>query len=290
MTHTFSRMKSDRSGFTLIELLVVIAIIALLAAILFPVFGRARENARRSSCMSNMKQLGLGMMQYTQDYDEHMPIGTQPLYTDYRCGIGWGGQLFPYIKSAQVYRCPSDLTAEPTAPAVVVSYGANNQNMEEDLPGAGIYELHNSHLAQMNAPAKTVMFFEGSGSTANVSSPLEAGAATYSCVGRGDANIWCVGGSSSVGPLKYSTGYFGGRSYGSAACANGAGFTSMCHDGAQGRHLEGANYLMCDGHAKWFKGSAVSGGINAANAGAAQTSGSAAGTGDSTYAITFSHT
>ena len=67
--------QKHRRGFTLIELLVVIAIISLLAAILFPVFSRARENARRSSCLSNLKQIGLGMMQYTQDYDERYPMG-----------------------------------------------------------------------------------------------------------------------------------------------------------------------------------------------------------------------
>lgn len=63
-----------RRGFTLIELLVVIAIIALLAAILFPVFARARENARRASCQSNLKQIGLSVVQYTQDYDETFPL------------------------------------------------------------------------------------------------------------------------------------------------------------------------------------------------------------------------
>lgn len=65
--------KQNRTAFTLIELLVVISIIAVLAAILFPVFARARENARRASCMSNLKQIGLGFMMYTQDYDEMMP-------------------------------------------------------------------------------------------------------------------------------------------------------------------------------------------------------------------------
>src|SRR4028118_675254 len=74
-THSASKMlrRAAHRGFTLIELLVVIAIIAILAAILFPVFSRARENARRASCMSNLKQIGLGVMQYVQDYDERYP-------------------------------------------------------------------------------------------------------------------------------------------------------------------------------------------------------------------------
>src|SRR5215216_1456391 len=91
----------QKRGFTLIELLVVIAIIAILAAILFPVFARARENARRSSCQSNLKQIGLGLMQYTQDYDEAMPIIWN--------GEGeWMDAVQPYIKSYQLFVCPSD--------------------------------------------------------------------------------------------------------------------------------------------------------------------------------------
>jgi prepilin-type N-terminal cleavage/methylation domain-containing protein/prepilin-type processing-associated H-X9-DG protein len=88
------------NGFTLIELLVVISIIALLAAILFPVFGRARENARRSSCQSNLKQLCLGIAQYTQDYDE-------TLCTAVIQGVQWTTLVQPYVKSTQIYRCPS---------------------------------------------------------------------------------------------------------------------------------------------------------------------------------------
>ncbi len=101
---------SKRQGFTLIELLVVIAIIAILAAILFPVFGRARENARRSSCQSNLKQIGLGIMQYVQDYDEKYPT------TNGSPGFGgglagqfgrWRMAIFPYVKSSQIFTCPS---------------------------------------------------------------------------------------------------------------------------------------------------------------------------------------
>jgi prepilin-type N-terminal cleavage/methylation domain-containing protein/prepilin-type processing-associated H-X9-DG protein len=117
-----SRAISGAKGFTLIELLVVIAIIAILAAILFPVFARARENARRASCSSNMKQIGLGMMQYTQDYDEGLPLPklADSPSTDY--GRRWRGPIFPYVKSAQLFVCPSNTasanTMEPAVPAL----------------------------------------------------------------------------------------------------------------------------------------------------------------------------
>ena len=98
---------SRKSGFTLIELLVVIAIIAILAAILFPAFAKARESARRISCTSNMKQIGNALMQYTQEFDEkfpnrtmNFPGGTPP----YR---SWAGTIQPYLKSTDVFRCPS---------------------------------------------------------------------------------------------------------------------------------------------------------------------------------------
>ena len=100
-----------RAGFTLIELLVVIAIIAILAAILFPVFARARENARRASCQSNLKQIGIGVMQYTQDYDEKLSHydgqgtpGADSFTTD---DVLWADVLQPYVKSKQIFICPS---------------------------------------------------------------------------------------------------------------------------------------------------------------------------------------
>jgi prepilin-type N-terminal cleavage/methylation domain-containing protein/prepilin-type processing-associated H-X9-DG protein len=95
-----------RRAFTLIELLVVIAIIALLAAILFPVFARARENARKSSCANNLKQIGVGILQYVQDYDETMPNlrnNTAP-----NTGGTWQQRIYPYVKNQQLFLCPSN--------------------------------------------------------------------------------------------------------------------------------------------------------------------------------------
>lgn len=136
------------SGFTLIELLVVIAIIALLAAILFPVFARARENARKSSCLSNMRQLGLGFLQYTQDYDERLPAGggsgsfpnDPPVATNTYaqwvqgptsgctvtnpCRPDYGG-LFPYVKSTQIYLCPSVTLPKGISYSMNMTGGAN---------------------------------------------------------------------------------------------------------------------------------------------------------------------
>jgi prepilin-type N-terminal cleavage/methylation domain-containing protein/prepilin-type processing-associated H-X9-DG protein len=115
-------VNSRTHGFTLIELLVVIAIIAILAAILFPVFGRARENARRASCQSNLKQIGLGFQQYIQDWDEKLPLSTDGPTGSGKLG-GWmyfenfnspttfkpdQGGVYTYIKSTQVFICPSD--------------------------------------------------------------------------------------------------------------------------------------------------------------------------------------
>jgi prepilin-type N-terminal cleavage/methylation domain-containing protein len=105
-------------AFTLIELLVVIAIIAILAAILFPVFAAAREKARQIACLSNLKQLGLAVVQYTQDNDEHFPCGdnwigeqttgTGPDYGGVDAPYGWKYQVYPYVKSDGVFICPDD--------------------------------------------------------------------------------------------------------------------------------------------------------------------------------------
>ena len=117
----FKINSSRHSAFTLIELLVVIAIIAILAAILFPVFGRARENARRSSCQSNLKQIGLGAMQYTQDFDEKIvPVAVYTTET-----VTWPRLISPYMKSTQVFSCPSNSNST-NATHIVGSGGTQN--------------------------------------------------------------------------------------------------------------------------------------------------------------------
>jgi prepilin-type N-terminal cleavage/methylation domain-containing protein/prepilin-type processing-associated H-X9-DG protein len=130
-----------RRAFTLIELLVVIAIIAILAAILFPVFAQAREKARATSCLSNMKQIGLGIMMYSQDYDETYPLFyagnctnpssriTNPLDATGPLRLNmWQAQIHPYLKSWDIYACPSDGVATSKDPVIKfhnLSYGYN---------------------------------------------------------------------------------------------------------------------------------------------------------------------
>ena len=105
-----------RRGFTLIELLVVIAIIAILAAILFPVFARAREKARQTSCLSNIKQITLGTLMYAQDFDERLPQSGHWLYVGgVRTMMTWHRAIEPYLKNAQILRCPSSSSSNVNA-------------------------------------------------------------------------------------------------------------------------------------------------------------------------------
>ncbi len=141
------RKSFSRSGFTLIELLVVIAIIAILAAILFPVFARAREAARQSSCLSNTRQWGVAAMAYTQDYDETLPPGANPP------GVsgGWMGLLEPYVKNTQLRKCPS-LPASYN-----YGYGWNYQNLGYYSGGSGTYSNWGVSLAAFTKPADTIL-------------------------------------------------------------------------------------------------------------------------------------
>ncbi|MBC8134327.1 MAG: DUF1559 domain-containing protein, partial [Fibrella sp.] len=122
---------SNRRAFTLIELLVVIAIIAILAAILFPVFAQAREKARQASCLSNLKQLGLGVIQYVQDYDETYPIGVGEGSYGTNPTAHWQQAIVPYVKADGIFACPSDPEAgrieSATTPwkGILTSYAGN---------------------------------------------------------------------------------------------------------------------------------------------------------------------
>jgi prepilin-type N-terminal cleavage/methylation domain-containing protein/prepilin-type processing-associated H-X9-DG protein len=169
---------NGKRGFTLIELLVVIAIIAILAAILFPVFARARENARRASCVSNVKQIMLGVMQYTQDYDEKYPPSYT--YTPAISGV-WYTYTQPYLKSAQIFKCPSDsnndlatMSALGDGNGYVVSYAANFY-LGGDIP------VSIASLSSVQSPSTTVymsdagMQADGDNGTVRAASPIKNG-------------------------------------------------------------------------------------------------------------------
>jgi prepilin-type N-terminal cleavage/methylation domain-containing protein/prepilin-type processing-associated H-X9-DG protein len=151
-----------RLGFTLIELLVVIAIIAILAAILFPVFAQAREAARKSSCTSNLKQIGNAWMMYAQDYDERTNINTWNPNdgTGNTCIRNFGVRLQPYLKNYQVLRCPSD-----SAPWSTVDMQDNYNNPAlPQIPVTGSYAMYSwgeRALAELEAPADFFVVWDG---------------------------------------------------------------------------------------------------------------------------------
>ncbi|RYX85992.1 DUF1559 domain-containing protein [bacterium] len=268
-----SSFKSN--GFTLIELLVVIAIIAILAAILFPVFARARENARRSSCMSNLKQIGLGFLQYTQDYDEQYPVGV--LTNGVPRGNGWAGQVAPYIKSIQIFRCPSDPTTPNQSGNPIISYAENT------AMGFPINGWSGPKIAGFTETPKTVMAFEVRGASFNPSNDAYVGG---SPAGNGYGSNDNLLPTYNPNEIFYATGYMPNRANDLRYDANSPG------SGRYGRHMDGANYLLCDGHVKFYKPDAVSAGLAAPSPTSPETADTppynAAGTAVTTRQITFS--
>ena len=209
--------QKTKKGFTLIELLVVIAIIAILAAILFPVFARARENARRSSCSSNLKQIALGFKQYIQDYDEKYPIigGAD--------NTGWAIAIQPYLKSTQIYQCPSE-TAPPTN---VDSTDTANYGKATGTGGFTDY-YYNTAIA--------------GGSSSGTVSGLNESSMNYisNTVLNGDG----------IGSTTVPTGADGGNQIASARYNT---VKEALPTQTTARHLEGNNYSFADGHVKWLR-------------------------------------
>lgn len=283
--YSASTSRKSFQGFTLIELLVVIAIIAILAAILFPVFAQAREKARQASCISNNKQVGLAILQYVQDYDESMPSGV------YQPGLGWMGQTYPYMKNAQVYKCPDDNTPNIAASASNFAKYAASYVYNLNIP------VSSPALAGLNAPANIVLGAEGKGDNAEIpvngewsGTGLPANNYEMSMASDGLTRIvYEPDGLMSVGGPQLETGYMGGYQYHTPP---GLPYNIWVLRAATfgGRHSDGAVYIMGDGHAKWFKPNAVSCGTNATGANdlANYATYQAAGTGSGGYAVTFS--
>jgi len=293
-------MRTARTqGFTLIELLVVIAIIAILAAILFPVFAQAREKARQISCLSNDKQIGLAFMQYVQDNDEDYPAGNinfQNIAPNTSApaaaagaaanqwGAGWSTSIFPYVKSNGLMKCADDSTSVQSNN--VGTYSPVSYFLNSNIAAGGT----GGSNAQFTAVASTVVLGECTG-VQSLLGTVPAGAAITDAVGDGYDAIYDnggIGGTDANAP-KYATGRLGSGVAGTPQqVAQGTGAAAAQHAG------NGANYLLADGHAKFLKPTQVSPGGNAASStnGAGATQGAAAGTSalnvGGSYAATFS--
>jgi prepilin-type N-terminal cleavage/methylation domain-containing protein/prepilin-type processing-associated H-X9-DG protein len=256
-----------KSAFTLIELLVVIAIIAILAAILFPVFAKAREKARQASCQSNLKQLGLAFIQYTQDYDECYPYATNTasatMYGSNQV-VGWAGELFGYVKSYGVFHCPDDPTQATTNlegtgdTDYPVSY-ATTKTLCSINTAQTTHNYQTIQTSLFNAPANTVLLFEIQGSQVNLNNPLEIESVYF--------NDYTAAPSGKLSP-KYANGGTVGNAAAQTPQAAGNGY--------QGIHTGGADYLAADGHVKFALPSVVSTGYDAVTLGNAEVAGQTA--------------
>jgi prepilin-type N-terminal cleavage/methylation domain-containing protein/prepilin-type processing-associated H-X9-DG protein len=231
---SISPVAGKKRAFTLIELLVVIGIISILASVLLPVFGRARENARRASCQSNLKQIGMGFQQYTQDFDETLPFtfmgangnGSNPAAPLYK----WMDSIYPYVKSTQVFDCPSDTSTskytyyKDLSGASSINYGSYALNAmyrydaspKVRMPPSGPYQ-QGLKLADVRDASGTVHVLDRAPDTATNNSGYMCG---WNALTTQPATIV----TTTVTPYQVSTGVQ--------------------------RHLDFCNVLFVDGHVK----------------------------------------
>jgi prepilin-type N-terminal cleavage/methylation domain-containing protein len=222
-------MKAYGRGFTLIELLVVIAIIAILAAILFPVFSHARAKAYQATCTNNTRQIAMAVAMYTQDHDEILPYAfiddTQTPPSGGRTYyLLWWGAIQPYHKSWQLYRCPGDQqlirlapwwgAALPPAPSVDLSYGWNYPHM----PYRNIYNPTGTHLARYTYPAEAMVAMHSE------APPTATWAKTY---------VYC--------PIHWPPGTL----------------PQAPEQNVTDDHFEGTCAVLLDGHSKWYRKSVL---------------------------------
>ncbi|MDR3708172.1 MAG: DUF1559 domain-containing protein [Capsulimonadaceae bacterium] len=239
-----------KNGFTLIELLVVIAIIAILAAILFPVFATAREKARQTACASNEKQIGMAMMQYAQDYDDAFPqqywngtLGKWVPASNY-----WLGTFYPYIKSSGAFLCPDlvqpsyayTLSVPGVTAGVPTSYEANWYLLNRSYSGTNNVPVIQ---AMIPTPANIIAIAEGPGIN---------------------------GGSTTLSPSSYTSTYVSTNGNYQEVYASGALCTATLLGQSECQregwpHSGGANFVFCDGHVKWMPGT-LAGTMSSANA------------------------
>ncbi len=231
-------MKTTHKGFTLIELLVVIAIIAILAAILFPVFARARAKAQQTSCLSNIKQLALADQMYATDWDEFLCVGESYTagppagYTTYASWLG------PYMRNWDILRCPTDPDLNSTywghggvPDPLYIGYGINDcTNVPTGGLNMGVWVnvgpttqngIFRPKLSALDHPAETIDFFDSSANS--VATPTAAANSMWNSA-FDDIN------------MTLNPAYIGGYQ------------TYIAK-----RHQEGANFAFCDGHAKWMR-------------------------------------
>ena len=228
------KIQLTKKAFTLIELLVVIAIIAILAAILFPVFARARENARRTSCSSNLKQMGLAMLQYTQDYDEKYPFayledasGTgKPFYSPAYSGFIWQGLLYPYAKSEQIFVCPSSPNPIPAPDVFKGHYGINGSMMPDSDSSASAITL-----AELDASSSVYTIMDAGNYKMRMYGSVPSG--VYGNYLPGQNGV--AGATCSTDPLELTSTEM-------SDCQN-----------TSSRHLGGINICYADGHVKFQK-------------------------------------